>query len=97
MSVAERRQADRSILRTKRRSGDTARDGRGRYSSGPAILHYGFRPFFFAGALYAALAIPVWLSAYFLGFDLSGPFTGAAWHAHEMVFGFAAAVIPGVV
>jgi uncharacterized protein involved in response to NO len=97
MSVATPEPADRSILRKARRGGDTSRDGRGRFSSGPAILHYGFRPFFFAGALYAALAIPLWLSAYLLGFTLPGPFVGAQWHAHEMIFGFAGAVIAGFV
>jgi NnrS protein len=34
--------------------------------SGPAILSYGFRPFFLLGALYAGLAILLWLPA-FLG------------------------------
>ena len=29
--------------------------------SGPAIFSYGFRPFFFFGSIYAALAVMVWL------------------------------------
>ena len=77
MTVAQRRQPDRSVLRKARRGGDATRDGRGRFSSGPAILHYGFRPFFFAGSLYAALAIPLWLAAYLLGFTQPGIFAGA--------------------
>jgi len=51
----------------------------------------GFRPFYLLAALLATLAVPAWIAALL---------TGAAkptilWHAHEMVFGFAAAVITG--
>jgi uncharacterized protein involved in response to NO len=63
----------------------------------PPILHYGFRPFFFLAALHAGLAIPVWLGAYFGGFDIGGPFGGMHWHAHEMLFGYLSAVIAGFV
>jgi uncharacterized protein involved in response to NO len=88
---------DRSVLRRLRQSGDTTRDGRGRRSSGPAILHYGFRPFFLFAALYAALAVPLWLAVHAWGVPLSGPFAGAAWHAHEMIFGYVGAVVAGFV
>jgi uncharacterized protein involved in response to NO len=63
----------------------------------PPILHYGFRPFFFLAALHAGLAIPLWLGAYFGGFDIGGPFGGMHWHAHEMLFGYLSAVIAGFV
>ncbi|MEX0406721.1 NnrS family protein [Aquibium sp. LZ166] len=63
----------------------------------PAILHYGFRPFFFLGASYAAIALPIWLWIYTSGGVLGGPFEGMAWHAHEMVFGYLGAVIAGFV
>jgi uncharacterized protein involved in response to NO len=66
-------------------------------SSAPAILHYGFRPFFLAAAIYAAIAIPAWLFAYHNGFVLPGPFAAAAWHAHEMIFGYVGAVIAGFI
>jgi uncharacterized protein involved in response to NO len=88
---------DRSVLRRFRQNGDTIRDGRGRRSSGPAILHYGFRPFFLFAALYAALAVPMWLAVYAWGVPLSGPFTGSAWHAHEMIFGYVGAVVAGFI
>ena len=29
--------------------------------TGPAILSYGFRPFFLSGALWAAIAVALWL------------------------------------
>ncbi|WP_235679112.1 NnrS family protein [Aquibium microcysteis] len=61
----------------------------------PPILHYGFRPFFFLGAMHAGLAIPAWLWIHLHGGDLPGPFTGLDWHVHEMLFGYLAAVIAG--
>jgi uncharacterized protein involved in response to NO len=89
--------ADRSVPRAAIASGDASRDGRGRIRATPPILHYGFRPFFFLGALHAGLAIPLWLVAYFDGAALGGPFSGLHWHAHEMLFGFLASVIAGFV
>jgi uncharacterized protein involved in response to NO len=53
----------------------------------------GFRPFFFAGGLYAALAMPLWIAAY-QGMHLP-PQDTLFWHAHEMMFGFTAAIIAG--
>lgn len=63
----------------------------------PPILHYGFRPFFFLAALYAGLAVPAWLVLYHTGVDLPGALEGTAWHAHEMLFGYLAAVIAGFI
>ncbi|EIM72709.1 NnrS family protein [Nitratireductor aquibiodomus RA22] len=88
---------DKSVLRTLRRAGDTSRDGRGRVTGMPPILHYGFRPFFFLAALHAGIAIPAWLSIYFSGQALPGPFAGLHWHAHEMLFGYLQAVVAGFV
>lgn len=73
-------------------------------SSGPsldALFSYGFRPFFLAAALFAIVLMAVWLAFVAdLAFGGSGewlPVVGSpyAWHAHEMVFGFAAAAIAG--
>ncbi|MDQ2634738.1 MAG: NnrS family protein [Pseudomonadota bacterium] len=90
-------QADRSVVRAQRKSGDFSRDGRGRVSSMPPILQYGFRPFFFLAALFAGAAIPAWLWMYFSGHALPGPFPGLYWHAHEMLFGYLGAVLAGFV
>ena len=66
-----------------------------------ALFSYGFRPFFLAAGVFAALLMSVWLI--FVA-DLarggSGtwlPVTGSpyAWHAHELIFGFAASAIAG--
>jgi len=61
----------------------------------PAILAKGFRPFFLLAALFAAFDMPLWLLT-LAGLPISAPyFDPASWHAHEMVFGFATAVIAG--
>jgi len=59
------------------------------------MLSAGFRPFFLAAALWAALAVPLWLAAYTAGLVLPTRFAPSVWHAHEMIFGFAAASIAG--
>lgn len=71
------------------------RDARGRYLSAPAILHYGFRPFFLLASLHAVLALPFWLWNFASGSQAIGPFPGMDWHAHEMLFGYLGAVIAG--
>jgi uncharacterized protein involved in response to NO len=62
---------------------------------GPVILSAGFRPFFLAAALWAALAVPLWLAAYTTELVLPTRLAPWVWHAHEMIFGFAAASIAG--
>ena len=52
-----------------------------------------FRPLYLLAALFAAIAIPVWAIAHSGGIEL--PIPGMWWHAHEMIFGFAVAVIIG--
>lgn len=60
-----------------------------------ALLALGFRPFYLFAAVFAIVAIPAWLVSY-AGIDLAGNYLqGTAWHSHEMIFGFAAAVIAG--
>lgn len=73
------------------------RDGRGRVSSMPPILHYGFRPFFFLAALYAGLALPAWSWMHLTGVAPPGAFPGYEWHAHEMLFGYLGAVVAGFI
>jgi uncharacterized protein involved in response to NO len=63
--------------------------------AGPAILSYGFRPFFLAGAIFATLAIAAWPPQYFGQISLPNALPPLAWHAHEMLFGFIPAVITG--
>jgi len=58
-----------------------------------ALFALGFRPFYLLAALLAATAIPLWVLV-FMG-KLTLPLPGIWWHAHEMIFGFAAAVVVG--
>jgi uncharacterized protein involved in response to NO len=59
------------------------------------LLSYGFRPFFLGAALWACIAMVLWIGL------LSGLWTfaigygGIAWHAHEFLFGYIAAVMTG--
>src|SRR5690349_11944453 len=63
--------------------------------AGPAIFAAGFRPFFLAAAAWSALAVPLWLAAYLTSIDVPTLLPPAVWHAHEMVYGFAAATVAG--
>lgn len=61
-----------------------------------ALFALGFRPFFLAGAGFAAIAVALWvlwLYGHFPGTQPIGDML--AWHRHEMPFGFAAAIIAG--
>lgn len=63
--------------------------------SGPPILSYGFRPFFFFGAVEAALVMLVWLPVFFGRLEVSSLFGPVGWHSHELFFGYLAAIITG--
>ena len=66
-----------------------------REHAGPVILSAGFRPFFLGAAIWAAVAIPLWLGAYTAGLVVPTRLAPSVWHAHEMVFGYAAAAVAG--
>jgi uncharacterized protein involved in response to NO len=66
-----------------------------RAHTGPVILSAGFRPFFLAAAVWAAVAIPLWLAIYTGRTGIPTLLQPLLWHAHEMVFGFGAAVVAG--
>jgi uncharacterized protein involved in response to NO len=61
----------------------------------PVLFGRGFRPFFLLAGIQAVLAIGLWLAA----LRGKGPMpdwpNAIAWHAHEMIFGFAGAAIAG--
>jgi uncharacterized protein involved in response to NO len=62
---------------------------------GVPFLRLGFRPFYFGAALFGVAAMLLWHGIF--GGRLA-PVSGLApvlWHAHEMLFGFVAAVIVG--
>ena len=64
----------------------------------PPLLSSAFRPFYLLGTLYAALLTAAWLGAYLGHWTLpSAGMPLRLWHGHEMLFGFAAAIITGIV
>lgn len=60
----------------------------------PPLLRLGFRPFYLLAALFATLGLPLWMAVYRGALPPIGNVT-VLWHVHEMVFGFAGAVIVG--
>jgi uncharacterized protein involved in response to NO len=63
--------------------------------AGPAIFSAGFRPFFLGAAAWSAAAVPLWLAAYLTSIDIPTLLPPAAWHVHEMVYGYATATVAG--
>jgi len=61
-----------------------------------ALFNLGFRPFFLAAGIFAALSMTLWLAIYTHGTTLELQGIGPSqWHAHEMIYGYALAVIAG--
>jgi len=67
----------------------------------PAFFSIGFRPFFASGILFAALALLAWGNFWQLNSEFSilkelSPWGGPLfWHPHELIMGFAVAIIIG--
>ncbi len=59
------------------------------------VLRLGFRPFYLGAAVFALLAIPLWVAIFLGQLELKMALPPMLWHAHEMLFGFAVAVITG--
>jgi uncharacterized protein involved in response to NO len=55
------------------------------------VFVLGFRPFYLLAGIYAALGVPLWALQFLGWLPGADPF----WHAHEMLFGYAFAVIAG--
>lgn len=63
--------------------------------SGWAPFALGFRPFFLLAALAAAILMTLWPMVWRGQVGLPSHYDAVAWHSHEMLFGYAAAVISG--
>jgi uncharacterized protein involved in response to NO len=61
----------------------------------PALFANAFRPLFIASAVWAVLAIALWLAMLFGYVELPSRFDPLAWHIHEMLFGFVMAAVGG--
>lgn len=68
---------------------------RGLSTTGPILFSYGFRPFFLAGGLVAIATMVLWILALAGKLEIGGSYGAHHWHAHEMLFGFAPAVVAG--
>jgi len=62
--------------------------------TGWAPFALGFRPFFLAAGVFAVLLMALWLLVLRGSLEL-GELSPQVWHGHEMLFGFAVAVIAG--
>jgi uncharacterized protein involved in response to NO len=63
-------------------------------ASARVVFRLGFRPFFLAAAVFALVSLVLWGGVFFAGWRI-GAVAPAAWHAHEMIYGYAVAVIAG--
>jgi len=59
------------------------------------LFALGFRPFFLLAGLFATVSVPLWLMVLQGRLDPASHLPPTVWHGHEMVFGFAIAVIAG--
>ncbi len=62
---------------------------------GPAILTFGFRPFFLGAAVWATLSMVLWVLMLSDVIALPTVFDPVSWHAHEFLFGYLASVVAG--
>ncbi len=59
------------------------------------LFERGYRPFFLGAALFAGIAIPLWILTLSSGIELSSGLSPRDIHAHEMIFGYLGAVLAG--
>ena len=62
---------------------------------GPAILSYGFRPFFLSAGIWGALTVAIWMPVLAGQIALPTAFAPLEWHAHELIYGFVPAALAG--
>jgi uncharacterized protein involved in response to NO len=68
---------------------------RRRMAASHPFFRGGFRPFFFAGAAWALIALCLWICSLLGEITLPTAMEALAWHRHEMLFGFVGAIIGG--
>ena len=68
----------------------------GKHHQGLGLWRLGFRPFFLGAGVLAVLFMALWMVIFPLGGDVTPTgYAAPVWHAHEMIFGYAVAVIAG--
>ncbi|WP_047539684.1 NnrS family protein [Methylotenera versatilis] len=61
-----------------------------------ALFDLGFRPFFLGASIFSIVSLSLWMAIYALGFEFNlENIRPSQWHAHEMLYGYAFAVIAG--
>jgi len=61
-----------------------------------ALFRLGFRPFFLLAALFSIVAMGIWMAVIVFSVRVnSSEISPLFWHAHEMVYGYALAVVAG--
>lgn len=60
-----------------------------------ALFALGFRPFFLLAGLFAVILMALWSAAFVTNHTLATYYGMVGWHSHEMIFGYAAAVMTG--
>ncbi|WP_105384053.1 NnrS family protein [Neorhizobium alkalisoli] len=68
---------------------------RGLSPTAPVIFSYGFRPFFLGAAAWAAVVMLLWIASLIGAIEVAVDYGVVHWHAHEMLFGYASAVLAG--
>lgn len=63
--------------------------------NGPAILGFGFRPFFLSASVWGVLVMVLFIGALFGGWTIPTDFDIVDWHAHEFLWGYLSAVVAG--
>ncbi|MDP1963804.1 MAG: NnrS family protein [Reyranella sp.] len=62
---------------------------------GPALLSYGFRPFFLLGSTWAGIEVLAWLPMFYGELTVATVFSPRDWHVHELLFGYVPAIVAG--
>lgn len=61
-----------------------------------ALFDLGFRPFFLGSSVFSIISLSLWMAIYALGFEFNlENIRPSQWHAHEMLYGYAFAVMAG--
>lgn len=59
------------------------------------LFALGFRPFFLMAGIFAVILMALWAGAFVTNRPLTTYYGMTGWHSHEMIFGYACAVIAG--
>jgi uncharacterized protein involved in response to NO len=59
------------------------------------LFALGFRPFFLAAAIFAVVLMAQWVLTFVGNLEFASYYGAIGWHSHEMIFGYAVAVIAG--